>query len=162
ALILVVPLFDSGFVILLRRLAGRSATQGNIDHTSHRLVAAGYSERSALAILLVLGAVGAGAGYLARAGGSPWLIPRIIMVARPRRAVRRGGGPSYGGGEASRPLQNAKLAPLLNDLTSRWHAGEVVLDVVLITICYYLAYRIRFTAETLPPFLASFSRSLPA
>src|SRR5207248_7983963 len=35
--ILVVPLFDTGFVLVLRRLAGRKATRGGTDHVSHRL-----------------------------------------------------------------------------------------------------------------------------
>ena len=46
-LILVVPLFDTAFVLVLRRLAGRSATRGGTDHVSHRLVSLGFSERSA-------------------------------------------------------------------------------------------------------------------
>ncbi len=35
-LVLIVPIFDTAFVVLLRRLAGRSTTRGNIDHTSRR------------------------------------------------------------------------------------------------------------------------------
>ena len=53
-LILVVPLFDTGFVLVLRRLAGRSATRGGTDHVSHRLVSLGFSERSAVRILYLL------------------------------------------------------------------------------------------------------------
>jgi UDP-GlcNAc:undecaprenyl-phosphate GlcNAc-1-phosphate transferase len=161
ALILVVPLFDSAFVILLRRLAGRSATRGNIDHTSHRLVAAGFSERAALASLLVLGVVGAAAGCLARTSGATWLIAGSVAVGLALLAVSLARVPAYGG-EDFRALQNASFAPLLNDLTFRWHAGEVLLDVVLITLCYYMAYRVRFDRDTVAPFLASFSRSLPA
>jgi len=44
-MILVVPLFDTSFVLVLRRLAGRSATRGGTDHVSHRLVSLGFSER---------------------------------------------------------------------------------------------------------------------
>jgi UDP-GlcNAc:undecaprenyl-phosphate GlcNAc-1-phosphate transferase len=58
ALILVVPLFDTGFVLVLRRLAGRRATKGGTDHVSHRLVSLGFSERSAVRILYFLGLVG--------------------------------------------------------------------------------------------------------
>jgi UDP-GlcNAc:undecaprenyl-phosphate GlcNAc-1-phosphate transferase len=162
ALILIVPLFDSAFVILLRRLAGRSPTQGNIDHTSHRLVAAGFSERAALASLLALGAAGAVAGYLARTSGATWLIAAIVAVALALLAVSLARVPAYGVGEDFRALRRGRFAPLLNDLTFRWHAGEVLLDLVLITICYYLSYRVRFDRDTIAPFLASFSRSLPA
>ena len=74
ALILTVPIFDSAFVVLLRRLAGRSTTRGNIDHTSHRLVSAGFSERAAVALLCVLGIAGGvcGTSTAARSGRWPW------------------------------------------------------------------------------------------
>jgi UDP-GlcNAc:undecaprenyl-phosphate GlcNAc-1-phosphate transferase len=38
----------------------------------------------------------------------------------------------------------------------------VLLDLVLITTCYYASYRIRFTGPELAAFLTSFSASLPA
>ncbi|MDQ3180056.1 MAG: undecaprenyl/decaprenyl-phosphate alpha-N-acetylglucosaminyl 1-phosphate transferase, partial [Acidobacteriota bacterium] len=51
ALILFVPIFDTTFVTLLRKIWGRKASQGGRDHTSHRLVALGLSERSAVLLL---------------------------------------------------------------------------------------------------------------
>lgn len=42
------PLFDSVLVSLLRRRAGRPISVGGRDHSSHRLVAAGMTERSAV------------------------------------------------------------------------------------------------------------------
>jgi UDP-GlcNAc:undecaprenyl-phosphate/decaprenyl-phosphate GlcNAc-1-phosphate transferase len=58
-------------------------------------------------------------------------------------------------------LQKSSFAPFLKDLTFRWHAGQVMLDLVLITACYYLAYRLRFEGESLQNFLPSFTASLP-
>src|SRR5882757_5930892 len=46
-LVLLVPIFDTAFVTLMRKKAGRSASQGGRDHTSHRLVALGLSEKRA-------------------------------------------------------------------------------------------------------------------
>jgi UDP-GlcNAc:undecaprenyl-phosphate GlcNAc-1-phosphate transferase len=51
ALILFVPIFDTTFVTVLRKLWGRKASQGGRDHTSHRLVALGLSERAAVLML---------------------------------------------------------------------------------------------------------------
>ena len=79
ALILVVPIFDSAFVVLLRRLAGRSTTRGNIDHTSHRLVSAGFSDPTAVSMLYALGAAGAGGRLHASIAG------RRVAVAGARR-----------------------------------------------------------------------------
>ena len=44
-------------------------------------------------------------------------------------------------------LQKSSFAPFLKDLAFRWHAGQVMLDLVLITVCYYVAYRLRFEGE---------------
>jgi UDP-GlcNAc:undecaprenyl-phosphate GlcNAc-1-phosphate transferase len=162
ASILVVPLFDSTFVILLRRLAGRSTTRGNIDHTSHRLVSAGFSEPAAVAMLYALGAAGAGAAYTFYGGdASSWPLLAAFGVGVLMMGLYLARIPAYAG-QDFRALQNAPIAPLLSDLTFRWHAGEVLLDLILITTCYYGAYRIRFDATELPVFLNSFSVSLPA
>jgi hypothetical protein len=69
--------------------------------------------------------------------------------------------PAYGGLEFG-ALQETALAPFLSDLTFRWHAAEVLLDLVLITICYYTAYRLRFDGDAdLTVFLGTFAMSLP-
>src|SRR5205814_5311177 len=56
-LILFVPIFDTTFVTVLRKLWGRKASQGGRDHTSHRLVALGLSERTAVTLLYILALV---------------------------------------------------------------------------------------------------------
>src|SRR5688572_2754084 len=78
-LILVVPLFDTAFVLVLRRLAGRSATKGGTDHVSHRLASLGFSERSAVRILYLLGIVGGGVAWIVVA--SRGLEPQLPLVA---------------------------------------------------------------------------------
>src|SRR5207249_1375300 len=50
-LVLFIPIFDTTFVTILRKLSGRAASQGGRDHTSHRLVALGMSERRAVWLL---------------------------------------------------------------------------------------------------------------
>src|SRR5438132_10579647 len=50
-LVLFIPIFDTTFVTVLRKLSGRAASQGGRDHTSHRLVALGMSERYAVWML---------------------------------------------------------------------------------------------------------------
>ena len=162
ALILVVPIFDSTFVVLLRRLAGRSTTRGNIDHTSHRLVSAGFSEPAAVVMLYALGAAGAATGYVLHDGGvSLWPLAAGFAIAVLMMGLYLARVPAYAG-QDFQALQNVPLAPLLSDLTFRWHAGEVLLDLGLITTCYYTAYRIRFQGPELAVFLQSFSASLPA
>jgi UDP-GlcNAc:undecaprenyl-phosphate GlcNAc-1-phosphate transferase len=56
-LVLFIPIFDTTFVTILRKLSGRAASQGGRDHTSHRLVALGLSEKRAVLLLYGLAAL---------------------------------------------------------------------------------------------------------
>lgn len=60
-LILGVPIFDTTFVTLMRKFKGQPISQGGKDHTSHRLVLLGLSERKTVlllyAISILLGAL---------------------------------------------------------------------------------------------------------
>src|SRR6185295_12952023 len=61
-LVLLIPIFDTTLVTLSRWFSGRRASQGGRDHSSHRLVAIGLSERRAVALLWLLAAIGGGLG----------------------------------------------------------------------------------------------------
>jgi UDP-GlcNAc:undecaprenyl-phosphate GlcNAc-1-phosphate transferase len=50
-LLLLIPIFDTTFVSITRTLRGRPISQGGRDHTSHRLVLLGLSERAAVLTL---------------------------------------------------------------------------------------------------------------
>ena len=89
-LILLVPIFDTTFVTIARTLAGRPVSQGGRDHTSHRLVASGLSERGAV-LLLYCVALLCGARR----------VPRLHRRACPRRSCfvgvpRRSGWRCFG------------------------------------------------------------------
>lgn len=56
-LTLLIPIFDTTLVTILRKRAGRAVSQGGRDHTSHRLVALGLSERHAVWLLYGLAAL---------------------------------------------------------------------------------------------------------
>lgn len=162
ALILIVPIVDTTFVVLLRRLAGRSTTRGNVDHLSHRLVSAGFSEVGAVGVLYAIGILGVGAGYVVHVyGAASWPLAAGVSIGVLMMALYLARLPAYAG-QDFRALQSAPFAPLLADLTFRWHAGEVLLDLVLIATCYYAAYRIRFEGEALATFIPGFSMSLSA
>lgn len=162
-LILVVPLFDTAFVLVLRRLAGRKATKGGTDHISHRLVSLGFSERSAVRILYLLGLLGGGTAWaLITLSGLEPMLPLVaafaVLVILVGIYLAR--VPAYNA-EDFVALQKASFAPFLKDLAFRWHVGEVLLDLVLITVSYYLSFRLRFEGEQLDNFLPYFTASLP-
>ena len=59
-LVLAVPILDTALVTVVRLLEGRPVSQGGRDHTSHRIVYRGVSERRAVLLLaLVSAALGA-------------------------------------------------------------------------------------------------------
>jgi UDP-GlcNAc:undecaprenyl-phosphate/decaprenyl-phosphate GlcNAc-1-phosphate transferase len=162
-LILVVPLFDTAFVLVLRRLAGRKASKGGTDHVSHRLVSLGFSERSAVRILYLFGLVGG----LAAWGIQKWsavepMMPFVALfgVIVILIGIYLARVPAYNAQDFI-ALQKSSFAPFLKDLAFRWHAGQVMLDLVLITVCYYVAYRLRFEGASLDPFLQYFLSTLP-
>ena len=163
-LILIVPLFDTGFVLVLRRLAGRKASKGGTDHVSHRLVSLGFSERSVVRILYALGLTGGGTAWvLIQGGGTEPVLPVVALfaVGIVLLGIYLARVPAYNA-EDFQALQKSSFAPFLKDLTFRFHVGEVLLDIVLITVSYYVAYRLRFEGEDLDNFLPYFTASLPA
>ena len=161
-LILVVPLFDTGFVLVLRRFAGRSATRGGTDHVSHRLVSLGFSERSAVRILYLLGIAGGATAWALVSQGVEQTFPLAALfgVVVTLVGIYLARVPAHNA-EDFTALESSSFAPLLKDLTFRWHAGEVMLDLVLIVACYYFAFRLRFEGESLDHFLPYFTASLP-
>ena len=162
-LILIVPLFDTGFVLVLRRLAGRKATKGGTDHVSHRLVSLGFSERSAVRILYLLGLSGGGTALMLLSGrGVEPMLPLVAVfgVLLVLVGVYLARVAAYNA-EDFIALQKSSFAPFLKDLAFRWHAAEVMLDLILIAVCYYVAFRLRFEGEDLDNFLPYFTASLP-
>ncbi|HXG87703.1 MAG TPA: hypothetical protein VNJ02_05140 [Vicinamibacterales bacterium] len=161
-LVLSVPLFDTTFVLVLRRLAGRRATRGGTDHLSHRLVSLGFSERSSVRILYLIGLIGGAVAFLIQREGLQPMLPVAVMfaVALVLVGIYLARVRAYDA-EDFLALQKSSFAPFLKDLTFRWHAGQVLLDLVLITACYYGAWRIRFEGEAFANFFPFFAASLP-
>ncbi len=162
-LILVVPLFDTAFVLVLRRLAGRSATRGGTDHVSHRLVSLGLSERSAVRTLYLLGLIGGFTAWILMRWSAPeeqFFIVALFGVLVTIVGIYLARVEAYNA-EDFRALQKSSFAPFLKDLAFKFHVGEVLLDMILITACYYAAFRLRFEDDELQQFLRTFNESLP-
>jgi len=145
--LLLVPILDTTLVTVTRILRGRSIAEGGRDHTSHRLVKLGLSEREAVAALWFLAVVaGASASVTRRYSLALGLgiLPVIIVgfgllgVYLARLSFVDDEAATNG---AVIPKRQASLA---FELSYRRRAIEVLLDFVLIVACYYIAYGLRF------------------
>lgn len=144
-LVLFIPIFDTTFVTILRKLSGRAASQGGRDHTSHRLVALGMSEQRAVMMLYLFATL---SGLLAvlvqhlKADVSVALIAGLIVVLT-LLGVYLAGVKIYDDGEQAPALDKPSFGFLI-DLSYKRRIFEVLLDVVLIALSYWSAYAIKF------------------
>jgi UDP-GlcNAc:undecaprenyl-phosphate GlcNAc-1-phosphate transferase len=160
--VLMIPIFDTTLVTLSRLLSGRSAAQGGRDHSSHRLVAIGLSERRAVATLWLLAAIGGAIGvavdYLNRSWVS--LAALLFLVAMALFAAYLAGIRVYD--ESDERVQEHRLTPIVVEFMYKRRVAEVLLDFCLVAIAYYAAYKLRFEdPEDYMKNFAIFTRLLP-
>jgi UDP-GlcNAc:undecaprenyl-phosphate GlcNAc-1-phosphate transferase len=79
-LILALPVLDTGLVMVVRFSEGRAVWQGGRDHSSHRLVYWGMSERRAVAVLLGI-VVNCAAIAIALVILQDWLLIAVVVGA---------------------------------------------------------------------------------
>ena len=161
-LILFVPIFDTTFVTVLRKLSGRAASQGGRDHTSHRLVALGMSERRAVWMLYGFAALSGLLAMLARGMKIDVGIAAIIgfTVLLTLLGVYLAGVKVYDEEEVKAAHEKPLFAFLI-DLSYKRRIFEVLLDLVLIVLAYYGAYVLRFGPMAEAGTLRIFLRTLP-
>jgi UDP-GlcNAc:undecaprenyl-phosphate GlcNAc-1-phosphate transferase len=170
-LVLFIPIFDTTFVTILRKLSGRAASQGGRDHTSHRLVALGMSERRAVWMLYGLAGL---SGFLAimvsqvRRDGSTLLKPDVSLallaaftLGLTLLGVYLAGVKGYDEEADVRAASDKPLFAFLVDFSYKRRIFEVLLDVVLIVLAYWSAYAIKFEPFSDSPAWKLFLRTLP-
>jgi UDP-GlcNAc:undecaprenyl-phosphate GlcNAc-1-phosphate transferase len=143
-LILFIPIFDT-FVTVLRKLSGRAASQGGRDHTSHRLVALGMSERRAVWMLYGFATLSGLLAILVRQLKLDVSLAAILgfTVLLTLLGVYLAGVKVYDEDEASAAPETPLFAFLV-DVSYKRRIFEVLLDVVLIILAYYSAYALVF------------------
>lgn len=158
-LILLIPIFDTCVVTVTRKLSGRPVSQGGRDHTSHRLVALGMSERRAVLTLYLLAAISGTLALLVRQvhiGANLLLISgfalTILFIGLYLGKVR-----VY---EGNNPQSNT-LVNVFASLSPRRRIFEILLDLSLIVLAYYGAYLLRFEHGLPEEQLRIFIRTLP-
>ncbi|MEZ5347169.1 MAG: hypothetical protein R2681_16605 [Pyrinomonadaceae bacterium] len=146
ALILLVPIFDTTFVTVLRKLSGRKASQGGRDHTSHRLVALGLSERTAVLMLYGLAIAAGVVSYYVRElrVTQSLALVAVVTILLAFIGVYLSKVKVYEDDGEDLALQNDAAYGFLINLSHKRRVFEVLLDAMLITLAYYFAYVLLF------------------
>ena len=144
-LVLFIPIFDTTFVTILRKFSGRAASRGGRDHTSHRLVALGMSERHAVLMLY---------GFAMLSGVLALLVQRVKLdvslaaiagftVVLTLLGVYLAGVKVYDESEEALAARNKSVYAFIVDLSYKRRIFEVLLDVILILLAYWCAYAVK-------------------
>lgn len=143
--VLAIPIVDTALVTVVRALERRPIHQGGKDHTSHRLVYSGLSERRTLILLAVVAAAlgGTTLAYNAADNSVVTLVGVLITFAV---LVQLAG--FLGGVGGPGLLQRGRLA-------------EVLVDFALITAAFACAYLLRFEGGGPPNQRHLFLAALP-
>ncbi len=157
--IVAVPLLDTSLVTVTRVLAGRPISVGGLDHSTYRLIALGLSEGQVAALLAGFAAAG---GLVALAltwldHGLGLLVGAIFLVAMSLLAAYLGRIQVAAPDEARRLKRGTVLA---RTLIYKRRLAEILLDVVVATLAYYGAYRLRFDGALPPAYVAAFETTV--
>jgi UDP-GlcNAc:undecaprenyl-phosphate/decaprenyl-phosphate GlcNAc-1-phosphate transferase len=161
--LLAIPIFDTSLVTIVRKLSGRSISQGGRDHTSHRLVAIGLSERRAVLLLWGLSASGGAVaivGIMTQLTLGRLLLP-IFCLVLVLLGIYLARVKVYEDATALEEGFAGRVTPLISNLMYKRRVIEVSLDLILVVFAYYASYMLRFEQNLLDENLPTFSKSLP-
>jgi UDP-GlcNAc:undecaprenyl-phosphate GlcNAc-1-phosphate transferase len=137
-LLFLLPILDTTLVTITRLLRGQSPAQGGTDHTSHRLIAFGLSERQAVLILYGIGILSGITGAVLEALNydlSLVLIP-ILLISLSLLTAYLGRLKVV----SSTAFVPGNITRIMADLTYKRRLLEMILDFFLIGVSYYLAF----------------------
>jgi UDP-GlcNAc:undecaprenyl-phosphate GlcNAc-1-phosphate transferase len=142
-LLLLIPIFDTTFVTLTRLVTGRPVSQGGRDHTSHRLVGLGITERQVLAILYGVSILSGGLALMLYRYGLTYTLALLALLLVALLLL----GVQLHRAQVIRPQAGAAdraIVRLLADFPFKRQAATVAIDLILIVTAYYSAYLLRF------------------
>ena len=159
ALVLLIPIADAMFIAVSRMLSTSAAAPR--EYSSHRLVAIGLSERKAVGLLWLLAAVSGLIGIIADRSeqGLTGLIAAMFMIALALLAAYLARVRIYEDADPDR-LPGA-ITPFGIESGYRRRLAEVLLDLLLVSVAYYGAYRLRFEGVERAANFSYFLESFP-
>jgi UDP-GlcNAc:undecaprenyl-phosphate GlcNAc-1-phosphate transferase len=148
--IVAVPIVDTALVTITRTLNARGISQGGRDHSTHRLVALGLREPQVALLLYGFAVVGGGVGLLllrldlalGLMLGTIFLVALSLLAAYLARL------------QVGYPDKAAGWKPatvVATELLYKRRLAAMLLDVVLVSVAYYGAFRLKFEGGAAPP-----------
>ena len=158
-MIMAVPILDTTLVTLTRAFSGRAISQGGRDHAAHRLIALGLGERQVAVLLYGCAAVcGLVALWVTKVDhGLGVFLGTTVLVAMGLIAAYLG---RLRVAYSSEAREAGSVTVLVGTLLYKRRLAEILLDVVLVTLAYYGAYRLRFDGALPPRYVESFQASV--
>ncbi len=147
--VLAVPIFDTTLVTLVRKLSGRAISQGGRDHSSHRLVFLGLSERHAVLMLYTLSLLSGVASLTALYVGERlfFALTAFVAVALTVLGIQLARANVYEDTKGDgAPLRGFRPLHALHDLMGyHWKAlFGVMADALLVGAAFVASHSLRF------------------
>jgi UDP-GlcNAc:undecaprenyl-phosphate GlcNAc-1-phosphate transferase len=161
--ILLVPILDTALVTITRLLRGQSVSQGGKDHSSHRLVILGLSDAQTVLLLYVMACVAGGTAVLIEwfSYSLSLAILPLVLIAFTLFTAYLAEVEIVSEEEGRRKQAQTRLTVLLNTLTYKRRLLEVLLDLLVISSAYYLAFAMRYEFRLNEYLAGLFLTSLP-
>jgi UDP-GlcNAc:undecaprenyl-phosphate/decaprenyl-phosphate GlcNAc-1-phosphate transferase len=162
-LIMLVPLLDTAIVSVSRMATGRPVSRRGLDHSHHRLLALGLSDRRAVLVVWIVASMSAGCSVALTAMAPAYVILSLPFIAAAFGLVGlfmidltfdvRAPGKAYG------YLQG--LARLILRLSYQRRVTEAMLDLALIAAAFFGATLIRLDFAIDDAYLTGMLKALP-
>ena len=146
-LVLLVPIFDTALVAVTRFASGRSVTAGATDHSSHRLISLGLSERHTAIVTYALALVGGGLSIMAPRASLSFVAVVVLLVAV--ALYYFGTFLSKAPVELKEParIEDARrnrIAIFDAFVPFKWGILDVVADLAVVVVSYIAAFLLRY------------------
>ncbi len=157
-LIFLIPIFDTSYVVFTRKLSGVNAMKGGKDHTSHRLVKVGLSERGAVIVIYIISILSGILAYLGRFMSIYIYIELIFLFTITLVFL----GVYLSKIKVHEINENEKGAiSIIVNVTYKRRIFEIMLDLIIIFVSIYGAYILRFEGSAFQANIVMLFKSLP-
>lgn len=156
---LVVPIFDTTLVSFQRTSHGRSIAQGGRDHSSHRLVFLGLSERRAVSVLLLISLAGGVVSLALVHYTTPLValvVAAVLVVLLIFFGIYLGDVEVYD--KDSERYQGTIIGGVM---MHKKQMLQIAVDLVLLSAAYTAAYLLRFEGDIPKGDLGALAGTLP-